>query len=183
MPLVKTQTQCGKCLVTPPPLDACITAMGYDFPWNDCISSFKFKNSPNSARALAALMLRTPGVCSAIAQAQWLIPVPLAKIRLQTRGYNQAQLLAHYLCPQKTHSGLLLRVRETLAQSGLNRAARIKNLAAAFQISPMAKSHLNNAQVILVDDVMSTGASLFSAALTLRQAGVQHITGLVFARA
>jgi predicted amidophosphoribosyltransferase len=77
---------------------------------------------------------------------------------------------------------LLLRVRHTRSQSSLKREDRLHNLDGAFAIEPLHPGGLQGKRVVLVDDVMTSGASLFSAATTLRQAGVAHITGLVIAR-
>lgn len=108
--------------------------------------------------------------------------MPLAPARLRERGFNQAHELARRLAPHTTDPTLLLRTRETPAQSGLARAERQSNLRGAFALEPLKSTVVRNRRVVLVDDVMTTGASLFAAAQVLRSGGASHITAVVFAR-
>ncbi len=130
----------------------------------------------------AQLMRSTPWVEPALDQADWVIALPLSAERLKERGFNQALELSRQLSPDKCANGLLLRVRHTRSQSSLKREDRLHNLDGAFAIEPLRHRRLHGKRVVLVDDVMTSGASLFSAATILRQAGVAHITGLVIAR-
>jgi predicted amidophosphoribosyltransferase len=82
----------------------------------------------------------------------------------------------------KTDAHLLLRIKETLTQSSLNRSERLKNVKTAFAVEPLRAQELQGKRVVLVDDVMTSGATLFAAAAALRQAGAAHITAIVFAR-
>jgi ComF family protein len=109
--------------------------------------------------------------------------MPLSAQKLQSRGFNQAWLLAQALSPAKARAQWLLRIRDTPAQSSLARRERLSNVANAFAIDPLRQRDLEGKNVLLVDDVMTSGASLRAAAQPLRQAGVRHITALVFARA
>ncbi len=176
------QPQCGACLKSPPPLDRCLAAVSYGFPWSGLMIDFKFQSRPGFAALFAQLLRSTPWVEPALERADLLIPMPLAKQRLQQRGFNQALVLARQLAANKTATQLLLRIRDTPAQSQLKRSERSRNVADAFAVDPLARGQLENKRVVLVDDVMTSGASLFSAAKTLRQAGVTHITALVVAR-
>ena len=108
--------------------------------------------------------------------------MPLAPARLRERGFNQSLELARRLAPDKTDPGLLLRVRDTPAQHGLARAQRLLNLQGAFAVEPLRAASLRGRRVVLVDDIMTSGASLFAAAQVLRAAGAAHLTGLVLAR-
>ena len=74
--------QCSTCLRQPPPLDACITAVTYGYPWSSAIAQFKFQGDPSWAGALAALLHRTPQVEAALAAADWVLPIPLSRQRL-----------------------------------------------------------------------------------------------------
>lgn len=127
-------------------------------------------------------MKNAPWVEPALDEADLLLPMPLSPQRLSARGYNQALLLARQLQPFKTRTDLLLRVQDTPAQHTLKRAERLQALNQAFAVDPLLAHQLKGKRVILVDDVMTTGASLHAAARVLRSAGVRHITGLVFAR-
>jgi ComF family protein len=174
--------RCGACTVNPPPLDECLASVSYDYPWNHCIASYKFGNDPALANTFALLLTSSPGVEPAITQADILIPVPLSPARLQHRGYNQALELCKRLTSAKTDAQLLLRIKNTLTQSTLSRSERLKNVKTAFAVEPLRVQALQGKRVVLVDDVMTSGATLFAAAEALRQAGASHITAIVFAR-
>ncbi|NMM13559.1 MAG: ComF family protein [Rhodoferax sp.] len=173
---------CGACLKTAPPLDACLAAVSYAFPWSDLIVGYKFHNHPGRASAFAVLLRSTPWAEPALEAADVVVPMPLSSARLQTRGFNQALVLARQLAPDKTDSRLLLRIKDTPAQSSLKRAERLDSVKDAFAVEPLLSASLKGARLVLVDDVMTSGASLFAAARTLRAAGAAHITGLVIAR-
>jgi ComF family protein len=174
--------QCGACLKDPPPLDVCLAAVPYAFPWAHLIADFKFHDQPALVRFFAHLLRAAPWVEPALETADLLLPMPLSRQRLQVRGYNQALLLAHQLCAHKTRSDLLLRMVDTPAQHGLKRAQRLTALNEAFAVEPLKVSVVKNSRLVLVDDVMTTGASLNTAARVLKAAGAAHITGLVIAR-
>jgi ComF family protein len=175
-------SHCGACLVTPPPLDACLASVSYAYPWSDCIASYKFGNEPAWAITFARLLKSTPWIEPALDKADMLIPIPLSAARLQHRGYNQALELCKHLSREKTDARLLLRIKDTLTQSSLNKQERLKNVKAAFAVEPLRVRDLKGKRIVLVDDVMTSGATLFAAAAALRQAGAAHITTLVFAR-
>lgn len=182
LPVPAGVPQCGACLKSSPPLDACLAAVPYSFPWAGLIGRYKFGDTPGWSATFALLLRSTPWVEPALEQADLLLPMPLSPQRLQERGFNQALELARHLAPAKTAPGLLLRIRHTPAQSSLKRAQRLRNVRAAFAVEPLQQGRLQNKRVVLVDDVMTSGASLFAAAQALRAAGVAHITGLVLAR-
>lgn len=174
--------QCGECIRNPPPLDSCLAAVSYDFPWINLILSYKFHQQPGRASAFALLLRSTPWVEPALDAASLLLPVPLSRARLQTRGYNQALLLARQLAPGKAEHRLLLRIRDTAPQSSLKRAQRLDSLRHVFAVDPLLRQRVRGARLVLVDDVMTSGATLYAAAHALRAAGAAHITALVIAR-
>ncbi len=182
LPLPAGMRQCGACVKNPPPLDQCLAAVAYAYPWSKLIQDYKFHAQPGLVRSLATLLKATPWVEPALDAADLLLPLPLSNGRLKERGYNQAVLLARALGREKTRSDLLLRIKDTPAQHTLKRAQRLSVLNDAFAVEPLLASQLKNLRVVLVDDVMTTGASLFAAARVLKAAGVVHVTGLVIAR-
>lgn len=183
LPVVVGIAQCGACVLSPPPLDACVTAVAYEFPWSRLIVEFKFRGRPSWASSFATLLRSAPWIEPALEQATLLVPMPLSAQRLRARGFNQALELARRLAPDKTDHNLLLRVRNTAPQSALKREQRLRNVQHAFAVEPLRAKLLAGASVALIDDVMTSGASLHAAAQTLRAAGAAHVTGVVLARA
>ena len=131
---------------------------------------------------MATLMRSTPWVDPALDAADWVVPMPLSQERLRQRGFNQAYVLARELAPTVVRKDFLLRIRDTPAQSSLPRRERLANVQNAFAIEPLQHHQLQGKRIVLVDDVMTSGASLNAAAHTLKHAGAQHVTALVFAR-
>ncbi|HAL38490.1 MAG TPA: ComF family protein [Polaromonas sp.] len=181
---------CAACARQRPPLDRALAAVPYAYPWSTLIASYKFGEQHGWAAFFAALLLKTPGVLQVFADLDvkdWVVPLPLSAERLQTRGFNQAWELASALARQtqtraNPDAQLLLRVKHTRPQSQLKREARLTNVKGAFQVDPLRVAELEGRRVVLVDDVMTSGASLFTAAQALREAGAAHITAVVLAR-
>jgi ComF family protein len=182
IPVPEGVPECGRCLREPPPVDACHAAVGYEYPWSSLITDFKFHGQPGWARTFAMLMRSAPWVEPALDESNIVLPMPLAPDRLAERGFNQALLLARSLAPGKVRSELLLRVRHTAAQTSLDREERMANVKGAFAVDPLLVSQVQSARVVLVDDVMTSGASMFSAAAALRRAGAARVTALLLAR-
>src|SRR3989339_389321 len=177
LPLPAGRTQCGACLKEAPPLDLCLAAVPYAFPWTHLMAEFKFNEQPALAGFFAHLLQATPWVEPTLEAADLLLPMPLSRQRLQLRGYNQALLLANQLNAAKTRTDLLLRMVDTPAQHGLKRAQRLTALNQVFAVDPLKVSAVKGVRLVLVDDVMTTGASLYTAARVLKAAGAAHITG------
>jgi ComF family protein len=174
--------QCGRCLASPPPLDGCCAAVSYDYPWSALIAQYKFKGQAGWARVFATLMRSAPWVEPALDEADLVLPIPLARERLAERGFNQSLQLARLLAPRHVDGTLLLRVRDTPAQSALDRAARHANVKGAFALDPLRAAEVRGKRIVLVDDVMTSGASLHAAAQVLREAGSARVTAVVLAR-
>jgi len=182
LPVLAGITQCGKCIAEPPPLDRALAAVAYGYPWSLLVQDLKFHQNTARARNMATLMRSTPWVEPAIDTADWLIPMPLHPARLRERGFNQSQLLAQSLDRSKTRNNALLRIQPSAPQTTLPRKDRIRNMQGAFALEPSQYANVQGKSIVIVDDVMTTGASLHAAANTLRAAGAARITGLVFAR-
>lgn len=101
----------------------------------------------------------------------WCCRGALSRGRLQERGFNQAALLARHIAGSRVDTALLLRLRATEAQSGLPRSQRLRNLLGAFAVELHRAAAMQGRRIVLVDDVMTTGATLNAAAHALREAG------------
>lgn len=170
---------CGECLRHPPPLDRVHAAFLYGFPLDRLLPRFKFHDDLAAGRLLSLLMLDR---LQALPRPAALVPVPLHRQRLRSRGYDQALELARPLARVLVVPLLaraLVRERATRAQSELDAGRRMANVQGAFRVGAGARLP---AHVVLVDDVMTTGATLHAAARCLRQAGVQRVDAWVCAR-
>jgi ComF family protein len=170
---------CGACLQKPPPMDETHAVFVYGFPLDRLVPRLKFHNDLAAGRLLSGLMAEA--LC-ALPRPAALVPVPLHDTRLGRRGYDQALELATPLArglriPLRTD--VLLRTRATSPQSELDALARQRNLRRAFAVR--AHASLPD-HVVLVDDVMTTGATLEAAARTLLRAGVSRVDAWVCAR-
>ncbi len=168
--------RCGECLRQPFAFDAAWAAFRYDPPLARLLPRLKFHADLAAGATLARLMAQRPPPHAADA----MLPVPLHRQRLASRGYNQALELARPLA-QRLRLPLLpdalVRVRATTAQTGLDGVARRRNLREAF-----ATRRPVPARVLLVDDVMTTGATLDACARALKQAGATWVGVWVAAR-
>ena len=171
---------CGACVLQPPPLDAARAAFVYAFPLDRLLPRFKFHRDLAAGRLLVQAMA---GAFRERPRPDALVPVPLHRDRLRSRGYDQALELARPLARALSiplRSDLLLRARATAPQSQLDARDRQRNLRGAFRV-PTAAIAVPG-RVALVDDVMTTGATLHAAAQALRRAGVARIEAWVCAR-
>ncbi|MFN3843719.1 MAG: ComF family protein [Rehaibacterium terrae] len=179
LPLPAPAPACGRCLKKPPPFAATVAAFAYGFPVDRLLPRFKFHGDLAAGRALARGLL---DMARHADRPQALIPVPLHPRRLRERGYNQALELAR---PVGRALGIALRgdalarVRETAAQTELGALARRRNVRRAFEV----RAGTLPPHVALVDDVMTTGATLAECAAALRRAGVARVDVWVAARA
>lgn len=175
---------CGHCLRTPPPWDFATSALVYEFPVNQLVCQFKFGRNLACGQVLARELVRAlrnkssslPGC---------ILPVPLHRLRLFSRTFNQAELLARQVGKDlkiPVHGSILRRQRRTPAHSGLDAASRKKNIKGAFRFKIPAGKQKLFAHVALVDDVMTTGATLAECARTLKKAGVARVSVWIASR-
>lgn len=175
-----TAPRCGACLADPPPFDGVIAAFHYAFPVDRLIQAFKFNANLALGGVFAEALREAIGTRGA--GIDLVIPVPLARKRLIERGFNQSALIAESVATVLGRPCVvdgLLKVRDTPPQSGLDRAARLKNVRGAFA----CEESLAGKHVALVDDVMTTGATIAEAAKMLKQARAVSVVAWVVARA
>ena len=174
---------CGHCLSDPPAFDATIAAFSYAFPIDRLIHSLKYQGRLALAEWCAdAILARREGANVAISsRPHRLIALPLAVERQRERGYNQALEIARVI-GARTGSPLLprglSRVRATPPQAALPWTERAKNVRGAFACD----IDLSGLAIALVDDVMTTGASLAEAAKVLKASGAVSVENWVVAR-
>ena len=173
---------CGACLTDPPPYARTLAAVDYDHPWDGLITHFKFHDALDLVPALIERMLAARGDAPAPAL---LVPIPLSEARLRERGYNQAWELTKRLgaavrCP--VDATLLLRVKDTPHQLAFPPEQRAGKVRAAVAVEPKRRAELRGRSVTLVDDVMTTGATVAEATRTLLQAGASEVNAWVIAR-
>ncbi len=173
---VTTGSRCGACLANPPAYDRVCAPFLYAFPVDALVQSLKYRSllalAPLFGSAIALVLKQRPDV---------VVPMPLSAARLRERGFNQAQEIARHVA-QRTGIELLPRacrkVRDTAPQAALPWKARAKNVRNAF----VCDADFSGRHVAVVDDVMTTGATLNELARNLKHAGAVSVTGLIVAR-
>lgn len=169
---------CGRCLAEQPAYDATVAVLSYDFPADALIHALKFRGelalAPFFGGILAEQLARRPGMEGA----DLVVPVPLAPRRLRERGYNQAMEIARHLGRGAPELALCERSRDTAPQMELPYAERQRNVRGSFRCT----RGLVGARVAVVDDVMTTGATLDEMARTLKRAGATRVVNWVLAR-
>ena len=167
---------CGRCLADAPHYDATIAALAYRFPADTLVHSLKFRGQ----LALAPLMgdLLIEAIREPI---DLVVPVPLSRERLRERGYNQAAEIARHVAKARRvrlELTIIARERNTQAQADLPWSERARNVRGAFR----CERSLDGAAIAVVDDVMTTGATLAELAATLKRAGAARVVNWVIAR-
>jgi ComF family protein len=171
--------QCGACLAAPPRFTMARAAVVYGGPARKLVLAMKHGDRAHLAALMAAAMARvavmTPGAL--------LVPVPLHRWRLWRRGFNQAAVMARALARLSgadIDMMALARVRATPPSQGLGRAARAANVRGAFRVIDRAR--IKGRDIVLIDDVLTTGATADACARHLLRAGARNVQVLTYAR-
>ena len=168
---------CGRCLTQAPHYDATIAALAYEFPADVLVQALKF----HGQLALAPLLAELLSKCISNKNVDCIIPVPLSTGRLRERGYNQALEIARGVAAGtgvRLAPELCERARDTPAQMDLPLAERARNVRGAFHCPRL----IAGSKVAVLDDVMTTGATLEEIAGTLKRAGALRVENWVVAR-
>jgi ComF family protein len=174
---------CGVCLRKPPPYDRARAVLAYDAGSRGLVLAFKHADRTEAAPAFAGWMARAGH--ELLADDPLLAPVPLHRWRLFRRRYNQAALLANALAKRtglEVVPDLLQRTRNTPSQGRMTAAGRRRNVTGAFRVHARHRHRLRGRRVLLVDDVLTTGATAAACARVLRRAGAAGVDVLTLAR-
>jgi ComF family protein len=175
---------CGECAREAPAYDRARAALRYDDGARRLILAFKHADRTDIAPAFGVWLARAGA--ELLAEAELIAPVPLHRFRLLKRGYNQAAILAQALAKATALPlipDLLQRQRATASQQGLSGRARLENVTpAAFRVHPWQRGRVEGRAVMLIDDVLTTGATVGACARVLRRAGASRVDVLTLAR-
>ncbi|MCR9222084.1 MAG: ComF family protein [Alphaproteobacteria bacterium] len=174
---------CGACLARAPAFDRARAVFAYDEASRSMLLDFKHGDRTDLAPALARWMARAGA--ELLADADLIAPVPLHPRRLWRRRYNQAALLAQALAgPAEVPLSvdLLQRRRNTPSQGRLSAKGRRRNVAGAFLVRPARRPTVSGKRILLIDDVMTTGATAEACAKALKRAGASGVDLLTLAR-
>jgi ComF family protein len=171
-------------------IDGCFSALAYNKTVQKLIFNFKYKPYLTDLKTVLAdlfyeSIIQNEQLQQQIKKGEWIfVPIPLSAHKLRKRGYNQAEILAKELSKKFNMSvqDLLARTRETKTQVGLTNLQRKLNVKDAFLLKPHAIFLLEGKNVLLVDDVATTGSTLLEASKVLKKGGVQKVFGLTLAR-
>lgn len=152
----------------------------------EVVHSLKYAGWTRVAAAMAERMSRLSWPLDVIEERTALIPVPLGRARLRERGYNQSERLAATLAPiwkVEVCNNVLRRTRTTVSQTELTPEQRKSNVAGAFEVALEKRQQIRGAHLVIIDDVMTTGATLNACAASLYRAGARTISYVTFGRA
>lgn len=174
---------CGACIAEPPVYLRARASVGYDEASRPLVSRFKYRDGTEMAESFASWMTRAGRPL--LAECDLIVPVPLHPLRLFLRRFNQAALLAHSLgrrAGRVVVPDLLRRVRFTPPQVGLSAEGRRRNVAHVFRLRARYAEQIRKMRILLVDDVLTTGATAEACARVLVRAGAGAVDVLTLAR-
>jgi len=174
---------CGGCMKRMPQYERARSVFCYEGAGRHLITKFKYGDATHMLPYLTQLMIVAGR--SMIAESDVIMPVPLHRLRLWQRRYNQAALLVRCMakeCGVEGCTDALVRLRRTVPQSGLSYVGRRKNVQGAIAVRRKYRGVLRGRRVLLVDDVMTTGATIDACVAVLRKEGVKSVKVLTLAR-
>ncbi len=177
--------RCGRCLTQPPDFDRAIAGFAYNAMSRQLVLGLKSAKRHDVTPAIARMMANAGA--ELLHDADWIIPLPLHWTRYFQRGFNQSAELTHAIMKiaripsEKYRPDLLKRIKKTESQGHKTRQQRLQNMQNAFQVTDPAGC-IKASSILIIDDVLTTGASLSSAARCLKKAGATKVVVLLAAR-
>ncbi|TBW40469.1 ComF family protein [Siculibacillus lacustris] len=173
----------AEAIASPPVFDRARAAVIFDDVARDLVHGLKYHDRTEAAPLIGRMTARAGR--DLLIDAEVIVPLPLHRRRLWTRKFNQAALIALEVGRASgvaVDVGALIRIRATRPQVGLGEAERIANVRGAFRVPASHRAAIEGRRVVLVDDVLTTGATVSAATRALRRAGALRIDVLTFAR-
>ena len=181
-PLVK----CGECLRDPPDFDDAIATATYSGIMKDMVIALKHGDRLDIAPVLAKIM--APKMLPLLKEADFILPLPLHRRRFFRRRFNQSAELARHLMAfgkipmDKLNTQILIRHKSTSPQGHKSKSQRISAMRGAFSVPDDQIEMIKDKHIVIIDDVLTTGASLSSAARALKKKGAKRVSACVAAR-
>jgi ComF family protein len=176
--------KCGACIARPPVFNRARAVLAYDDISRDLILPLKHADRLEAVGIFGRWMGNAAS--NLIAECDTIMPVPLHWRRLAMRRYNQAAVLAHAIAKKhglRVDTATLQRPNASISQGEMPSAhARLKNVARAFTVFDAQKDRVAGRRILLVDDVLTTGATLNSCAKALKRAGAATVSAVTLAR-
>jgi ComF family protein len=176
---------CGSCLSNPPDFDKTHAVFLYDYPIDAMMVRYKYGNMMHLSHLFGQFLSDKLALSLALNQIDLIIPMPMHPQRLKERGFNQAHEIAKVItkqCSDKFDYKSVARIKLTPPQASLPLKDRVKNIKGAFQVNTDKLNLIQGKRIAIVDDVMTTGASLNELAKTLKKTGASHVECWVIAR-
>jgi len=174
---------CHYCLEDKPKFDTAVSAIRFDEHSEPLIHNFKYYGKNQGCNQLATLMLNSYG--DKINAIDIICPIPMHKDKIQKRKYNQAALLAKAIktiSNKDYYADLLIKTRQSQSQSGLSKEDRKTNVKNTFKINSALKKCIINKNILIIDDVLTTGSTASECSKILKRNGARKISILTIAR-
>lgn len=180
---ITSKNRCNRCDGKTIPIDGICRVGEYSAAIANAIRDFKYRGNVGNGLLLAKSLLPRMKEQEWFEEIDVICPIPMHWTRKCNRGFNHAEMLAEWISKETSVPmiNLLKRSRLTMQQAGLSRTARIENMENVFKIKP--QWDVKNANICLIDDVMTTGATIFEAAKTLKKEKPKAIYAAIIAKA